>query len=210
MADQIPEKKTWKERRYHIRRTIGVILICFGIFMLVSSALLDLAGYSLLVAAPSIDKTFDKAVVLVERGSGGAVGVELNHEPLTAAQQAELPTYTRQEKVEYGGPVGFPQRITILIWKAPPGAPQAVGHYELRLLDEDVPNDPDYMRGQLAQLEKDGFQYRIFAGYASWRPIQLEKEVWLQRVWHQFAPEAAGQPLSKMLAGTAEWDKLHD
>lgn len=210
MTESAAGQKNWKEHRYHIRRTIGVILICLGVFMLVSSALLDLAGYSLLVAQPNIDPTFAKAVILVERGSGGAVGVELNHKPLTPEQQGELPAYTRQEQVAYGGPVGFPQRISILIWKAPPDAPEAIGHYELRLLDENSPNDPDYMRSQLALLEKDGFQYRIFAGYASWRPIQLEKEVWLHRVWQQYSPEAAGEPLRKLLAGTAAWDKLHD
>ncbi len=201
-------KKITSSRHYRIRRSIGVVLICLGVFMLVSSALLDLAGYSLLVASSAIDKTFAKAVILVERGSGGAVGVELNHAPLTAEQRADLPAVARNEKVEYGGPVGFPHRISVLIWKSPPGAPQTVGHYELRLLNEDIPDDPAYMRSQLELLEKDGFQYRLFAGYASWRPVQLEKEVWLQRIWRQLDPEAAGQPLIALLTGTADWARL--
>jgi putative transcriptional regulator len=138
----------------------------------------------LLVAAPSLEEPFDRAVILLlEHDESGTLGVVLN-QPTTLDVGTVLPNWrehlTGTPYLFQGGPValdsalglaalGTPTRDGVAV-RAAPVEPEGFRHVAgpLGIVDLDTPSD--LLAPHLQAL-------RIYAGYAGWSPGQLDDEL---------------------------------
>lgn len=137
----------------------------------------------LLVAAPTLEEPFDRAVILLlEHDESGTLGVVLN-QPTTLDVGSVLPGWrdhlTGTTNLFQGGPVALDSALGLAALGAeslqpegirepdePEGFRRVVG--ELGIIDLDTPAD-----GLVPHLQA----LRIYAGYAGWAPGQLEDEL---------------------------------
>ena len=131
----------------------------------------------LLVAAPSLEEPFDRAVILIlEHDESGTLGVVLN-QPTTLDVASVLPAWrdhlTGTPHLFHGGPVALDSALGLAVLESaaadpeePEGFRRVVG--ALGIIDLDVPADD--LVPHLQAL-------RIYAGYAGWAPGQLEDEL---------------------------------
>ena len=67
------------------------------------------------------------------------------------------------------------------------------------------------LQAQVEQLQSQGYRVRLFAGYASWSPLQLEVEMWLARLWQTYQPARVAARLNPLFDGSsAVWAALHE
>lgn len=132
------------------------------------------SGSVLLVAADAmVDPRFRQAVVLVTRHgrSRSPIGVIVNR-AFEVSVDRVLPgaPQAAQHRLHYGGPVAQDQLVFLLRGDTAPGGAIAVG--ERLYLSSHV--------GSLLQLfaaPTPASQLRVFKGFASWAPGQLENEI---------------------------------
>lgn len=121
----------------------------------------------LLIAAPSLEDFFHRAVVLViEHTEDGAMGVVLNRPSETPVAEVvdRLAGLARPDDlVHLGGPVSPESVVALGDFEDPLQAARLVVG-EVGLVDPEAP-DPE-----LREL-------RVYAGYAGWAPGQLEAEL---------------------------------
>jgi putative transcriptional regulator len=121
----------------------------------------------LLIAAPSLEDFFHRAVVLViEHTEEGAMGVVLNRPtemPVVEAVDRLVGLAGPGDLMHLGGPVSGESVIALGDFEAPEEAARLVVG-DLGLVNPDAP-DPD-LRG-----------LRVYSGYAGWAPAQLEGEL---------------------------------
>ena len=122
---------------------------------------------NLLIAAPSLEDFFHRAVVLmIEHTEEGAMGVVLNRPsetPVVDAVERLTGLADPGDVVHLGGPVS-PESVVALGDFEDPDAAARLVVGDLGLVDPDAP-DPG-----LRAL-------RVYAGYAGWAPGQLETEL---------------------------------
>jgi putative transcriptional regulator len=123
---------------------------------------------SLLIASPSLDDYFRRAIVLVlEHRPEGAMGVVLNRASESTLGDA-LPQLAHvapdpEEPVHVGGPVSPESVVALGEFEDPQEAARlVVGNVGVV--------DPNRLDVSLSRL-------RVFAGYAGWAPEQLEAEL---------------------------------
>jgi len=120
-----------------------------------------------LIAAPSLEDFFHRAVVLmIEHTEEGAMGVVLNRAsetPVVDAVERLSELADPGDVVHLGGPVS-PESVVALGEFEDPGEAARLVVGDLGLVDPEAP-DPD-----LRAL-------RVYAGYAGWAPGQLEGEL---------------------------------
>ena len=152
-----------------------------------SLAALPTAG-TLLVALPTLEEpTFHQTVILMLAfgAEEGALGVVLNR-PNEVPVEALLPGWERlaapPDSVFVGGPVSRESVICLATLRRPvavrdadvepiPGcAPIPDGGSSGRLATVDLNRDPSEVEGAVSVV-------RLFSGYASWSPGQLESEL---------------------------------
>jgi putative transcriptional regulator len=130
------------------------------------SAMDSLRG-KLLIASPSLEDFFHRAVVLViEHAPEGAIGVVLNRPseaPVIEAVDRLADLAGPGDRVHVGGPVSPESVIALGDFEDPAQAARLVVG-DVGLVDPDAP-DP-----ALRDL-------RVYSGYAGWAPGQLEGEV---------------------------------
>jgi len=146
-----------------------------------------------LVASPSMtDPRFSGAIILLlDCGTRGAVGLIVNRPtPIKLSQAFGYEGFKKRDGALFlGGPVGTEQ-VFILIrsQKEVKGAGRV-------FKDVYVSASEDVLQGA-ADL---GAEFRVFAGYAGWAPLQLEREVSLG-VWQVMDADMevifSGKPLS--------------
>ena len=148
-----------------------------------------LRGRLLVATPPLVDPNFDRSVVLLlEHGDDGALGIVLNR-PSDTPLATVLPEWhehaTAPGVVFSGGPVA-PEAVIALAR----GGTDATDGW-MPVLGEvgtvDVGRDPADLGAHLEAL-------RIFVGYASWSPGQLEIEL-EQEAWFVAAADS-GDPFS--------------
>jgi putative transcriptional regulator len=140
----------------------------------------------LLVASPALaDPNFDRAVVLLlDHDAEGTLGVVLNR-PTEVRVRDVLETWAglagAPGVVFQGGPVSLDSALALAVVPGearPDGAGEPLGwrrvHGAIGLVDLEAP--PELLVGELGSL-------RIFAGYAGWRPGQLEEEL-VEGAWY--------------------------
>lgn len=184
----------------------AAILICIGVVFIACATYLDAPSYRILLAVPTMpDKIFAKSVVVVMRRGLATQGVILNR-PLTPEQTAQLPVALQGQVGNYGGPVNFPDSVAILAWR-----PQQPADFSLILDDSHAFSDPATLQMQITQLQEQGYRLRLFAGYASWHPLQLEIEMRLAQMWQNYPPVSAAARLNDLFDGSdADWVELHE
>ena len=184
----------------------AILIICIGIIFIACAAYLDAPAYRVLLAAPAMpDKIFAHSAVVVMRRGLATQGVILNR-PLTPEQTLQLPTALRGQVRNYGGPVNFPVRLAILVWR-----PLQPADFSLILLDSRALDNAAALQAQVEQLQSQGYRVRLFAGYASWSPLQLEVEMWLARLWQTYQPARVAARLNPLFDGSsAVWAALHE
>ncbi len=184
----------------------AALFIAVGILLLLCAVFLDFPRYRILTAAPDMrDSNFAHSVVLVARHGLATHGVILNR-ALSAEQSAQLPSALRDHIANFGGPVGFPDTVTVLLWKA---VPQGEPRYGFRQWEAAALPDAAALTQRLTALQAEGYQVRVFAGYAGWVPLQLEMELWLARVWRVYQPAQMSARFSSLLDGSgADWNAL--
>ena len=156
----------------------------------------------LLVAREGMpDRNFSQTVVLVTRhGRQGTVGLVLNRQ-LPMALKVALPGFpslaAREDRLHFGGPVS-PQSPVFLVQAAspPPQALQVVAGVYLS-------NSPEGLQALLEQSPLP-LRFRVFAGFASWAPGQLEREL-RRGDWHALPAE-----LDEIFnaGGVLQWQRL--
>lgn len=131
----------------------------------------------LLVAAPSLEEPFDRAVILIlEHDESGTLGVVLN-QPTTLDVASVLPAWrdhlTGTPHLFHGGPVALDSPLglaavepTVREPDEPEGFRRVIG--ALGIIDLDTPAET--LAPHLQAL-------RIYAGYAGWAPGQLDDEL---------------------------------
>lgn len=163
-----------RSRRQRVPR-LALALIAAGTALCIGAgpAWAQPAAGRFLVATRQVQGVFAKSVILlVDVGSGGALGLIVNH-PTRLPLAKLLPDVDvlrdRKEPVYVGGPVQ-PDHLMLLIRSktAPPDATPVTG---------DV-----YASGSLETLravagKKDGVTFRAYVGYAGWAPGQLQSEI---------------------------------
>ncbi len=121
----------------------------------------------LLIAAPSLEDFFHRAVVLViEHTEEGAMGVVLNRPsemPVLDAVERLAGLAGPEDRIQVGGPVSPESVIALGDFEDPSEAARLVVG-DVGLVDPDEP-DP-----RLREL-------RVYVGYAGWGPGQLEAEL---------------------------------
>jgi len=134
-------------------------------------------GRHLLAAPALVDPNFDRTVVfMLEHGDEGALGVVLNRPselPVAGTIDGWKDLAPEPAVIFVGGPVSASSVIAIATEPADP-----VSHHwnavALGLGTVDLDSDP----GEVAGIDK----VRMFAGYASWAPGQLDAEL-LDDAW---------------------------
>jgi putative transcriptional regulator len=131
----------------------------------------------LLVAAPSLDDPFERAVILLlEHDESGTLGIVLN-QPTTLDVGTVLPTWrdhlTGTPHLFQGGPVALDSALGLAALDSPLRDPEEPTGFRrvagpLGIIDLDTPVDA--LTPHLQAL-------RIYAGYAGWSPGQLEDEL---------------------------------
>ena len=126
-----------------------------------------------LVAKPGLlDPNFRQTVVLVTQAQDSStVGVILNRPTRLTLQQIlpeELPSAGYRDPVFFGGPVMREALVAVFLADTAPAAPAF--HV---LKDLYLTMHPDNLRLLLADGAK---RFRIYAGFSSWAPRQLESE----------------------------------
>ena len=131
----------------------------------------------MLVAMPTLkDPHFRASVVLLIRyGKEGAVGLVINR-PTQLDLQAEFQGLVGEkpgrETLYWGGPVAMDRRVMLVEHTVP----LEDDNHERVLQSLYLANDPqqfEYMLKQNEPLQR----FRVYAGYAGWRPLQLEREI---------------------------------
>jgi len=128
----------------------------------------------LLVAKPGLrDPNFSETVVLVtQTEDASTVGVILNR-PTRVALASLLPgidgVANYRDAVHFGGPVMTGAVVALL---RSPEPPQAPAFHVLR--DIYLTMHPDNI---VALLRDSSRQYRLYAGFSGWRPLQLHGEM---------------------------------
>ncbi len=184
----------------------AVLIIVIGISFIACAAYLDAPAYRVLLAAPAMpDKIFARSAVVVLRRGLATQGVILNR-PLTPEQTLQLPTALRGQVRNYGGPVNFPNRVAIMVWR-----PLQPADFRLILLDSRAFDNAAALQAQVEQLQAQGYRVRLFAGYAEWSPLQLEVEMWLAHLWQTYQPASVAARLNILFDGSgADWAALHE
>jgi len=158
-----------------------------GFLLILTPYIIEHAGYSgeILVAHESLNKPFDKAIVYIDRHDiGGATGVVVN-KPLSESDHSKLAPFLRDSgiPVSYGGPLEFPEKIVVLI-ELDPVTPGGRPIFELGFWDDAVREMPDLLTRIQQSLKRGEQRYRVFAGYTSWGPFQLESETLVNGSWY--------------------------
>jgi putative transcriptional regulator len=134
----------------------------------------------LLVASPALaDPNFDRAVVLLlDHDAEGTLGVVLNRPTQVNVGDVLEPwagLAGAPRVVFQGGPVSLDSALGLAVVPGEARGPDADGplgwrriHGAIGLVDLEAP--PELLAAELGSL-------RIFAGYAGWRPGQLEDEL---------------------------------
>lgn len=127
-----------------------------------------------LVAKPGLpDPNFSHSVVLVTRApDDSTVGVIINRPtPLKLSELAPrgVPTGNYRDKVYFGGPVMLDAIVAVFHARSAPSAPA----YHV-LKDLYFTTQRDNLRRLLASRDA---RYRIYLGFSSWVPGQLESEI---------------------------------
>lgn len=143
--------------------------------MLGGQAMRSLTG-QLLVATPALrDPNFERTVVLlVAHEEGGALGVVLNRATEVAVSDVlqGWAGLARDPAVVFeGGPVQ-PEAAICLARTRPGASPPRRGYQPVSgvIGTVDLSSDPEALRDTVEGV-------RVFAGYASWSPAQLEAEI---------------------------------
>lgn len=140
----------------------------------------------LLVASPALaDPNFDRAVVLLlDHDDEGTLGVVLNR-PTPVGVGDVLAAWAAlagsPQVVFQGGPVSLDSALALAVVPGDHRSGDGAGplgwrrvHGAIGLVDLEAP--PELLAAELGSL-------RIFAGYAGWRPGQLEEEV-VEGAWY--------------------------
>lgn len=148
----------------------------------------DLAPGSLLVASRKLgDPNFARtAVVLVQYGSGGAMGLIVNRPTATVLSAVLDSTSTRpnaKDPIFEGGPVGTDGLVALVKSSAAAEDARRVTH-DVYLISSRSALDRKIASGAR------GDSLRIYAGYSGWGPGQLEREL-ESGAWHIFRADAA-------------------
>jgi putative AlgH/UPF0301 family transcriptional regulator len=123
-------------------------------------------------------------ILIDEDGIGGSIGVIINKQ-LTNAQRTRLTAFIRDSDIPvgYGGPLGLYDRIIVMEEKKPAKHGGKI-HIDLSDWDDAIRAQPDLLN-RIRQSNKNGDQqYRIFTGFTSWSPFQLEAEVLVRNNWY--------------------------
>lgn len=155
----------------------------------------------LLVAKPELsDPNFRRTVVLVTRSEDAqTIGVIINR-PIKAKLSELLPAnpdaVNYREPVFFGGPVMRQVLIAVFRSETPPPAPAFQARRGLYLSMH-----PGNLKALLATPDA---QYRLYAGFSSWAPRQLEAE--LARDGWYVLPADADVVFRKNMEGV--WEEL--
>lgn len=161
--------------RYFLRRVhcLVALMLCIAPLPLFAAELPDSGSVLLVAADEMLDPRFRQAVVLVTRHgrSRSPIGVIFNRAFEVSVEQV-LPGMPQaaQHRLHYGGPVGQGQIVFLLRGESAPGGAIAVGEH--LFLSSHV--------GSLLQLlaaPTPASHLRVFKGFASWAPSQLESEI---------------------------------
>lgn len=155
-----------------LRRILLIALCCSPLPLCAAEAVSDRSV--LLVAAEGMmDPRFSQTVVLVTRHgrNRATVGVIINR-VLDVGLDQVFPGLTpaAQHRLHYGGPVAPGQIVFILRGEAAPAASITLAE---RLF---LSSDGDSLR-QLLGASTPASRLRVFNGFASWAPDQLEAEI---------------------------------
>ncbi|MGB4100816.1 MAG: YqgE/AlgH family protein [Alphaproteobacteria bacterium] len=173
-------KKGNKASRYLL---IGVLFL-FGATVI--NTLSHREEKILLATGRMFDRIFMKTVLIVGGNwVTGWSGVIIN-KPLNEAEKVELPESIRNlnREIGFGGPVGFPDTYYVLE-RHENKTTGTVRHVlrEWNAAVRDRPDLPDLIR----QDTTTPYRYRIFAGFSSWAPLQLENEFTMLNGWEDMA-----------------------
>lgn len=142
----------------------------------VNSPVTRLAPGTFLVAARSLtDPNFARSVVLlIDYGDAGAFGLIVNR-PLTVKLADAVPELApalegRDDRLNFGGPVGRRALLILLQSDKPPPAGRVV--FDRVYLSPEVEHAREVLSG-----ERNTVAVRAYSGYAGWAPQQLDAEV---------------------------------
>lgn len=187
-----------------MRRLVSafLIILCSGIPSLPSHAAepADSRSMLLIAAEDMADPRFRQSVVLVTRHgrNHSTVGVIVNR-VLDVGLKRVFPDIKQAEshRLHYGGPVAPGQIVFLVRSETPPTA--AITLAERLFLS----SDGDSL-GRLLEVPTPATELRVFTGFASWAPYQLEREI-ERGDWHLLPVDADAlfkDPLDEM------WPKL--
>lgn len=152
-----------------------LIILCGGIQSLPLHAAESADGRSmLLIAAEDMaDPRFRQSVVLVTRHgrSRSTVGVIVNR-VLDLGLDRVFPELKQaaEHRLHYGGPVAPGQIVFMARSESAPAKSITLGEHLF------LSSDGDSLR-QLLEAQTPATQLRVFTGFASWMPYQLESEI---------------------------------
>lgn len=165
-------------RRLHLALLI-ILCACLGSPLLLAAETADDRSVLLIAAEGMVDPRFRRSVVLVTRHgrSNSTVGVIVNR-ALDAGLDRAFPDLKQaaQHRLHYGGPVAPGEIVFMLRSETAPAA--AITLAERLFLS----SDGDSLR-QLLEAPTPAIRLRVFSGFASWAPYQLESEI-SRGDWH--------------------------
>jgi putative transcriptional regulator len=176
--------KRKKKARWHLSYQ-ALITIVAGVLLALVPMIVAHSGYrgEVLIASMRVGAPFDKSLIFISRhGLDGAEGIILN-KPLPIADRIKLSAFLRDTNIPvgYGGPIELYDRILVLkerkrIDAEPP-------RYEISDWDTAVRREPDLLDRIRNSFKSGDQRYRVFTGYASWSPLQLESETLVKNQW---------------------------
>ncbi|MDP9128648.1 MAG: YqgE/AlgH family protein [Pseudomonadota bacterium] len=200
-----------RERRLYLsRQSIPAIMyVLFGGLMMATPYLVEHNGYneSVMVAREGLPAPFDQALVLIGGHTvGGATGIMLN-KPLSAQDHDKLSAFLRDSglTVSYGGPIAVSEKVFVLEErKETPDDKNP--DFDLKEWDIAIRDNPDLINAIRKSDKNNEHHYRIFTGYAAWRPFQLEIEVMLKQAWR---PVTTTHDLVFQTDPASHWDAVN-